>query len=923
MPDDPSQTGKGPKSPHGTSEQTGGALPRRGRRQLSSAPEPELSRGSGTEPMQVSDAAAAPAAQAGSSEMADAPTERVEISPEGDGPAPSAAPTDDAGMQPSEEVGGAASDVSADAGAAAVPRRGKRRPMASAPAVGARTAAGAKDSKTSGADSKASTSKKKPGFPWGKWLLTLTLVGLGVALLAASAVYFTLEHVARDLPSVEKLKAGYNPPQITRILARDDTLLASVFTERRTVVPFDKISVSAKRAFLAAEDASFYEHEGLNYLGMLRALVANIRAGHTVQGGSTITQQVVKNVLLDSERSYRRKIREAVLSLRLEQSLSKDEIFWLYLNHIYQGHGRYGIEEAARYYFGKHASELALDEAAVLAGLVAAPERYSPRRDAERALARRQYVLDQMLKKGFVTPQFHEEVARRPLRLAPAEESESELAPEAVAMAQKHLRGALGGQELTGGFTLSTTIDPGLQAKARQAVRDNLDAYMSRHELAAPYMAKKRALWAQPHQGPPKVYRVYTGVVQSADDKTGTIDVRVGDVVGRVRLFDEARYNPKNLLPSKFTQPEALLRVRLDEDPSKAERPLLSLELGPQSALVALDVRSHEILALVGSYEAIAGGLDRATQAQRQPGSTFKPFVYSYALHSRRFTPATMIPVQKKADGVVEAGNGLFVSLRDSLTYSNNEGSTALLQQSGAPPVVQWARALGITSRLEPDLSLALGSYEVTPLELANAYATLASGGLFAETRIVQRVTTPNGEELPLPASPPERRVMEEEEAYLATSLMRSVVERGTGRAARSLGREVAGKTGTTNQAKDAWFAGFSTDIVAVVWVGYDDARPLGKRESGARTALPAWIDFMRAAHEGRPKTTFHRPGKVLELDIDPLTGLLPLPGQENRRREEFLLGTEPTEVAPAPDGGAPEPEQGQAVDAGPEPPPF
>ncbi len=800
----------------------------------------------------------------------------------------------------------------------AVPRRGKRRPMTT------QSDEDANDETRPTAQRAKGTSPAERSFPWAKVLLLAMMLLSGLLLVLASGVYFTLEHVARDLPSVAKLKAGYNPPQMTRILARDNTLLASVFTERRTVVPFDKISVSAKRAFLAAEDASFYEHEGLNYLGMLRALYANLRAGHTVQGGSTITQQVVKNVLLDSERSYRRKIREAVLALRLEQSLSKDEIFWLYLNHIYQGHGRYGIEEAARYYFGKHASELALGEAAVLAGLVAAPERYSPRRDAEKALARRTYVLDQMLKKGFVTPEFHAEVSQRPLRLAPTEESESELAPEAVQLAQRRLGATLRQKGLTGGYTVTTTIDPGLQAAARQAVRDNLDAYMDRHGLAPPYTAKTRSLWAAPHVGMPRVYGVYTGVVQSVDDKTGTIDVKIGDISGRLRLFDEARYNPKSLLPSKFTEPGALLRVRVDEEPAKSDnRPSLSLELGPQSALVALDVRSREILALIGSYEAISGGLDRASQALRQPGSTFKPFVYSYAIHSRRFTPATMIPVSTKADGVVEASNGLFISLRDSLTYSNNEGSTALLQQAGAPQVVQWAHALGIQSNLEPDLSLALGSYEVTPLELANAYATLASGGIYSDMSIVKRVATPNGEGVSLPATPPERRVMDEEEAYLATSLMRSVVERGTGKAAQQLGRDVAGKTGTTNEVRDAWFAGFSTDIVAVVWVGYDDARPLGRRESGAKTALPAWITFMKAAHEGRPKTAFRRLGKVLEVDVDSVTGLLPRPNTEHRRKEEFLAGTEPTEVTPAPDGGAPTTEAAPELDAGPEPPPF
>ncbi len=747
-----------------------------------------------------------------------------------------------------------------------------------------------------------------PRFPWGRVLLIGVLVLSGLFALGATGVYFTLEHVARDLPSVEKLRSGYNPPQITRILARDETLLASVFTERRTVVPFEQIPDSAKLAFLAAEDAHFYEHEGLNYLGMLRALVANIRAGKTVQGGSTITQQVIKNVLLDSERSYRRKIRETVLARRLEQSLSKDEIFWLYLNHIYLGHGRYGIEEAARYYFGKHASELALEEAATLAGLVAAPERFSPRRDADKSLQRRRYVLNQMVLKGFLTRDLFDTVDARPLRLAPAEETESRLAPEVVDQARKQLRQRFGAAAQSGGHTVYTTIDPTLQAAARQAVRDNLDAYMKRHELLAPFNAKQRKLWGEPFSGQPKVHRIYNGIVDSVDDHTGTVDVRVGDVLGRVTLASETRYNPTHLPPSKFTSSGAMLRVRLLEAPEPDSKPPLSLELGPQSVLVALDVRSRDVLALIGSYEAISGGLDRATDARRQPGSTFKPLLYSYALHSRNFSPVSMIPVEKVTSGVVETPNGPAISLREALTHSNNQASTMLLKLNGPEQVVQWAHAMGIASELKPDLSLALGSYEVAPIELASAYATLASGGMYSAPRFVGRMLAPDGTEVPPPVAPPERRVLAPEEAYLTTSLMRSVVQSGTGRAAQAVGRDVAGKTGTTNDAKDAWFAGFSTDIVAVVWVGYDDAKPLGKRESGAATALPAWVQFMKAAHAGKPKTTFRRPSGVVQVEVDARTGLLPRLGAGERRREEFLAGTEPTQIAPAEgDAGAPQ----------------
>lgn len=732
------------------------------------------------------------------------------------------------------------------------------------------------------------------------------VVLLGLAFTAMTTVYFVVDHYSEDLPSVEQLKRGYEPPQITRIYARDDTLLGSVFRERRTVIPFDRIPDSAKLAFLAAEDAHFYEHEGLNYFGILRALIANVRAGRMVQGGSTITQQVIKNVLLDHERSLRRKVREVLLVHRLEQSLSKDEIFWLYLNHIYLGHGRYGIEEAARFYFGKPASALTLDEAAVLAGIIASPENYSPRRDPEKALTRRGFVLDQMVRKGFVTEELFAATSAAPLRLAPPEETESRLAPEMMEHAKKVLEQVAGEHAGSGGYQVTTTVDPRLQAAARSAVRDAIDAYLDRHELRPPFTAPTRKQWAEPFAGSPKPFRVYTGIVESSDDQQGTVDVRVGDVVGRLSLPLEARYNPKHLRPSEFAKPGAALRVSLLGAASGEQRPPLRLELGPEGALVALDVRSREVVALVGSYEGVQGGLDRATQTRRQPGSAFKPVLFSYALHTRRVTPATQFAVKQRRQGVSKEGP-LTISLRDAVAHSNNEVATTVMRDVGPAGVVDWARALGIESKLEPDLSLALGSYELSVLELANAFTTLANGGHAGAPRLVSRIQRPGGELVSLPPRAPERSVLGSDVAYLTTSLLESVVERGTGRAARALGRAAAGKTGTTNDAKDAWFVGYTPEFVAAVWIGYDDALPLGPTESGAKTALPAWIDFMKAAHEGRPKTDFAKPSGVLSVAIDPATGLLPPPGLEETVTEEFLAGTEPTEASPvvAPDESA------------------
>jgi len=755
-----------------------------------------------------------------------------------------------------------------------------------------------------------------------KWTGIVLFAGL---LATALAVVLVIRHYESDLPSVAELKR-YHPPEVTRVLAKDGSVLASVFVERRTVVPFAEIPEHVKLAFLAAEDASFYEHRGLNYLGMLRALVVNVRAGRTKQGASTITQQVIKNVVLTAERNYERKIKETILARRLEESLSKDEIFELYLNQIYLGHGRYGVEEASRYYFGKKTREMDLEEAATLAGLVASPERFSPRRDEARSRERRHYVLDQMLEKSFITRELWQSARDAPLHLAPVSEGESDLAPEAVSYVLAQLPTWLVHDDSKSGHVVTTSIDPALQAAARKAVRDALDAYAHRQKLEAPFTAEKRALWGKPATVPPKPNKAAVGHVMAVADAAGSIDIDVGGARCRALLRGEERFNPKHLPPSEFTQVGALLRVVLDAQPAAAaDAPPVPchLALGPEAALVAIDVRTREVRALVGGYGAVAGGLDRATQAHRQPGSAFKPFLYSFALSSRRFTPASVLTLPNVARpghpallldaGVPAASRSL--SVRDAIAQSDNDAAQFLLEQVGAPNVVTWAHALGIESDLQPTASLALGAYEVTPLELVNAVGTVAAAGELEPAKILLGI---EGIDLGAHQSlvVPKRRVMSVEEAYLTTSLLESVIERGTGQRARALKRPVAGKTGTTNGARDAWFVGYSTEIVAGVWVGYDDPLPLGWGESGAQTALPAWVSFMKAAHEGHPATEFPKPGGIVTVHIDPATGLLAYPGQTDGVDEDFLEGTVPTLTATL-DAGTPDAGDSASPDGG------
>lgn len=759
-----------------------------------------------------------------------------------------------------------------------------------------------------------------------KSLKILGVSALALLVLSVVGVVLVVRHYEAKLPTLDKVRKGYEPPQVTRVLSRDGAVLASLFTERRTVVKFAEIPNHVKLAFLAAEDASFYQHEGLNYLGMLRALAVNLRSGRSRQGASTITQQVVKNVLLVPERTYERKIKETILARRLEHELSKDEILSLYLNQIYLGHGRYGVEEASRYYFGKRVRELDVAEAATLSGLVASPERYSPRRDVTLSMQRRHYVLSQLLEKGFITREVYDDAEQRPLRLAPVSEGESELAPEVVEHVKRLLVKVAGEAAARGGFVVETTIDPALQAAARKATRESLDQYLVRQKLLPPYTQEERKLWGPAESGAPKQNKVYVGKVAALDDRAGTIDVQVGVLLGRVDLRHEERFNPKRLPPSEFAREGAALRVRVlslpDSPSAKAE---LRLELGPEAAFVALEPRSREVRALIGSYEAVAGGLDRSTQARRQPGSAFKPLVYGYALHSRRLTLGSVLSLtrtgkdlkKKPPPGVAPDATEYKLRVREALAISDNTAAQKILEEVGAPNVIEFAKALGIESPLAPTPSLALGAYEVTPLELTAAVATYAAAGEYRPPVLVKRITDSSGREFALPPQPPPRQVIPPEEAYLITSGLTSVVKEGTAKSANVLQRPLAGKTGTTNQAKDAWFVGYSTDYVAGVWVGYDEALPLGWGEAGAVTALPIWIAFMKVAEAGRPAVDFPRPAGIVTVRIDPITGLLAQPEVGEGIEEEYLDGTAPTEVSmPAPEAAPAAPPDDEAAAA-------
>ncbi len=748
---------------------------------------------------------------------------------------------------------------------------------------------------------------------WRRWLRRL--VGLGVAfallgLVGASAVFW---YYGRDLPDVDQLRR-YEPPQTTRVLDRHGELLGEVFVERRTVVDMERIPRVLVLSVLAAEDADFYQHEGLDYPGIVRAVLRDLVEGRAAQGASTITQQVVKLLLLSPERTFRRKVRELILARRVEQELTKDEILHLYLNHINFGHGRYGAQEAAQYYFGKDVEELTLAEASLIAGVPQAPARLSPRTHPEAARRRQRFVLDQLEAKR---EQYWPDLPLEEIRAArdaevPLVEPEEERggAPELMRIARRELRARVGSEAYRrGGFTVHTTLDLTLQRRARQALQKGLHAIDRRHRYVGPLRLPRRRRRAR-EPDPIETLRegrIYPGVVTGADDEGGTIVLDVGGhrVVADVR--EATRYNPDELPPSELAPVGARAHVSvtsLDEDGSARGR----LALGPQGAVVVIDPRTRDVLALVGGYDA-KPGFDRALQAVRQPGSTFKPIVYALGIRERRLTPATVMidaPAvydQWRPQNYETWRHEGSVRLRVALAKSINLVAVRAIEELGPPNVVSFARELGIESDLDPSLSLALGSSGVRPIEMANAYATFAAGGRWAPPRFITRITGPDGSPIEEPAVASARQVMTPAEAYVVTDLLTSVTsDGGTAARASRLGRPSAGKTGTSNDARDAWFVGFTPDTVAAVWVGFDDRRSLGRRESGGRSALPIWIDVLRAADRGRPVIDFPRPSGVVTARIDPASGLLAYKGQPDAIEEIFLDGTVPREQARPPE---------------------
>jgi penicillin-binding protein 1A len=800
-----------------------------------------------------------------------------------------------------------------------------------------------RDPRRSGKPSKAA-SKKAPsagraaargGGSGGLRALKLALwLGVFAAFAGVAGLVGLFAYYGSDpkLPKISKLD-DFHPKQVTRILDRAGTPIGELGLEKRTVIPYAAIPKLLVNAVVAAEDADYFNHEGIDYRGMLRAFIENVLRGRTAQGGSTITQQVVKTMLLSPERTLRRKVQEIILARQLSQKLSKEEVLALYLNQIYYGHGRYGCEEAARYFFGKSVRDVNVAEAALLAGLPQSPERLSPRKHPDAAKTRQRYVLGQMAARGFIDRATADKVAAEPIRLAREPLSSRGMATEVVDAVGRYL--GEHGDANESGLTVQTTIDARLQQLARESLERGLEAFDARQGFRGPSahlmigskaLHKRQGELAAAHKHGLKDGEVVEGIVTLVEgpgaDRAGgnKVHVDLGAGEGVVDLSLEPRYakGPKPL--ATHFGPGDVVRVRVangGDRPHAEGGPIpLQLELGPQAAMVVMDPRTRELLAVVGGYGFRAGGFNRAERSERQPGSSFKSIFYAAAIEANKITPATLIDDSPtpykgwKPDNYEKDSFAGPIRVRTALAESKNTVAIKVLDLVGIPAAREAAARFGITTPVPEDagLALALGVSSVKPIDMAGAYATFASGGLVGPPVLLEKIGNETVARAPL------QQALKPEVAYVMNSLLRSVIEEGTARAAAGrLRRPAAGKTGTTNrkvvvggktvasETIDAWFIGYTPDLLAAVWVGFDEPHGLGRGATGATAALPIWIDFMTKALVGRPTKDFTPPPGVVIQRIDKATGLLARPGVEEGTMDEvFVAGTAPTEVAPA-----------------------
>lgn len=759
-----------------------------------------------------------------------------------------------------------------------------------------------------------------PRRPWHWWQIALIVVAV-LGMLGILAVGGLLWHYSQDLPDLNQLQ-NYQPSLVTQVYSSDKQRIGQFYIERRILTPLAQIPQHLTRAVIAVEDVRFFEHPGLDYVGILRAAWTNLRRGGKVEGASTITQQLARSLFLSSERTFDRKVRELVLAYKMELVSTKEQILETYLNQIYFGQGAYGVAAAAQSYFGKDLASLTVAESAFLAGLPKSPNHFSPFKNYDRAKKRQEHVLARMEDAGFLTTAEREQAVGEALSFRrPGGEQTAPYFVEYV----RQLLIAKYGEELVykGGLNVTTTLNLDMQRAAEAAFEVGL------REL------DKRQGWRGPLRTvDPASLAAGAAPVATTDQPLAVGDnreavvtkvgkdfywVQIGNVSAKL-LFEDMAWAKKRLTGTdptkdfvvsqdfkKVLKPGEIVEVRVkkfDRDHVYAQ-----LEQTPmvEGGLVAVDPATGAIRAMVGGYDFNRSEYNRAVQAHRQPGSAFKPLIYATAVN-QGMSPASVVldaPVvyeqveeEKtwKPENYGKKFHGM-VSLRDALAQSHNLATVRLLEKVGIKNVIDFSRQVGITSPLAADLSLGLGSSSVGLLELTSAYCVFINQGSRAEPFAVVTVADNTGKVLEQ-AAPQAQEVISRETAYLITNMMEDVVQKGTGQAAKGLGRPLAGKTGTTNEFINAWFIGGTPNLVAGIFVGFDDRRSLGETESGAHAALPIWINFMREALKPLPVVPFAIPEGITFVKVDPATGLLNSEQEDQPGNVEiFAKGSEPTQT--------------------------
>jgi penicillin-binding protein 1A len=774
-----------------------------------------------------------------------------------------------------------------------------------------------------------------------------------IVLIGAGGAFYVFYHFGRDLPDYSQL-ADYEPPITTRIYAGDGRLFAEYAVEKRVFVPIEAIPRKVIDAFLSAEDKNFYAHPGVDLFGVIRAAITNLNnlgTDRRLVGASTITQQVAKNFLLSNEVSMQRKVKEAILAFRMERTLSKDRLLELYLNEIYLGHGSYGVVAAALNYFNKSLDELTLGEAAFLAALPKAPNNYDPIRRPEAAQERRDWVVGRMLEDGHITAADAGQAKAEPLTVRERTETEVVKATYFAEEIRRELAERFGGKALyEGGLVVRATVDPKLQSLADRVLRKGLIAYDRRHGWRGPYARMKTAEgetgklptdWQDRLAKialPPGLNNWRMAVVISVNNDGAavgfadghTANVPFAEMKWARQWLPQQRYGREPRRPSDVVaEADVVLveEVRENSEGAPYSDKTYALRQLPavDGAVVAIDPHTGRVLAMSGGYSTDRSEFNRATQAKRQPGSAFKPIVYLTALENG-YSPATLV---LDAPFVFDQGPGLplwrpknyakkyygLTTMRVGIEKSRNLMTVRLADAVGMDRIIETAKRLDVVDDMPPYLSYALGAGETTLLRLTNAYAMLANGGKRITPTLIDRIQDRHGktifrhderpcEECRQPAwerqtvpSVPDTRepVTDPASAYQMISLLEGVVQRGTGRRIKSIGKPLAGKTGTTNDSRDTWFIGFSPDLAVGVFVGFDEPSTLGNKETGSSVAAPIFKDFMIEALADKPAIPFRIPPGIRLVRVNAATGRRAQPGDSGVIFEAFKPGSIPT----------------------------